>query len=153
MLVALHERANANPADFTFIDLGSGKGRTLLMASDYPFHRILGIELLPALNRIAQDNLAKYKSESQKCFALEAICADASSFPLPDEPLVIYLFNPLLEAPLRKVLSSLEASYKATPRRIYVLYHNPQLEWLFEQSSGMQKVLGTDQYSIFRFIA
>ncbi len=153
MLVALHERANANPADFTFIDLGSGKGRTLLMASDYPFHRILGIELLPALHRIAQENLAKYKSESQKCFALEAICADASSFRLPEEPLVIYLFNPLLEAPLRKVLSSLEASYKASPRAIYVLYHNPQLEWLFAQSSGMQKVLGTDQYSIFRFNA
>ena len=27
---------------FTFIDLGSGKGRTLLLASDYPFKKIVG---------------------------------------------------------------------------------------------------------------
>ncbi len=31
---------------FTFIDLGSGKGRTLLMASDFPFRKILGVEIL-----------------------------------------------------------------------------------------------------------
>ena len=36
---------------FTFIDLGSGKGRTLLMASDYPFRRIIGLELLEELRR------------------------------------------------------------------------------------------------------
>ena len=43
--------------EFTFIDIGSGKGRVLLMAADYPFRRILGIELLPALHRVAQENL------------------------------------------------------------------------------------------------
>ena len=48
--------------EFTFIDVGSGKGRVLLMAADYPFRRILGIELLPALNRVAQENLNAYKS-------------------------------------------------------------------------------------------
>src|SRR5947208_15284999 len=40
-------------SDFTFIDLGSGKGRTLLMASDYPFRRILGVELLAGLDQLA----------------------------------------------------------------------------------------------------
>jgi SAM-dependent methyltransferase len=152
MLAALRDAATANFGDFTFIDLGSGKGRTLLMASDYPFRRILGVELLPALNRIAQENLAKFKSKSQKCFALESICADASTFPLPEEPLVIYLFNPLLEAPLRKALNNLQASFKANPRSIYMLYHNPQLEWLFSQSGVMHKVAGSHQYSIFRVI-
>jgi hypothetical protein len=39
------------PDGFTFIDLGSGKGRTLLMASDYPFARIIGVELLDELER------------------------------------------------------------------------------------------------------
>src|SRR5689334_6318907 len=55
-----HEMLSAlqvNFADFTFIDLGSGKGRTLMMASDYPFRRIFGLELLPDLDRIAQENL------------------------------------------------------------------------------------------------
>src|ERR1700722_11946123 len=36
MLEALRQKAG-DFHDFVFIDLGSGKGRTLLMASDYPF--------------------------------------------------------------------------------------------------------------------
>src|SRR5580692_1239805 len=94
MLEALARQPNLSWADFTFVDLGSGKGRTLLMASDYPFRRIVGVELLPALDQITQENLSHYKSESQQCFALESICADATEFPLPEEPLVLYLFNP-----------------------------------------------------------
>src|SRR5271166_837033 len=83
MLDALRQQIRSDFHDFVFIDLGSGKGRTLLMASDYPFRRIVGVELLPALHRAAQENLSKYHSESQKCFALESICADATEFVFP----------------------------------------------------------------------
>src|ERR1700675_1609318 len=76
-----------NFREFTFIDLGSGKGRTLLMASDYPFHRIVGVELLPSLHQIAQQNLRQYKNVTQKCFALESICADATAVHIPPGPL------------------------------------------------------------------
>src|SRR5579871_4721776 len=80
MIETLQENRNLNLEEFAFIDLGSGKGRTLLMASDYPFHRIVGVELLPSLHKIAQENVSRYKSESQRCFALESVCADATSF-------------------------------------------------------------------------
>jgi len=43
-----------------FIDFGSGKGRTLLLACKYPFHSIIGIEISPALCEIATDNINKY---------------------------------------------------------------------------------------------
>ena len=46
--------------EFTFVDLGSGKGRTLLMASEYPFRRIVGVEILPELHRAAEENIANY---------------------------------------------------------------------------------------------
>ena len=82
---------------FTFIDLGSGKGRTLLIASDYPFRRIIGVELLGELHRIAQENIRTYQSPTRKCFALEIIRGDAREFTFPAEPSVIYLFNPLTE--------------------------------------------------------
>ena len=95
--------------EFTFIDLGSGKGRTLLMASEYPFRRIVGVELLPSLHEIAKENLGKYKSETQKCFALEAVCGDATEFPFPDEPLVIFLFNPFGESGMRRVVAALDS--------------------------------------------
>jgi SAM-dependent methyltransferase len=136
-------------SQFTFIDLGSGKGRTLLMASDYPFRRIVGVELLPSLNQTAQQNLEKYHSESQRCFAIETICADATTFPLPAEALVIYLFNPFPESGLRRALRNLEESLTRHPRPIYVLYYNPQLQSVLNATGRLRGIAGTHQYSIF----
>ena len=150
MLEALREKTHADFRDFIFIDLGSGKGRTLLMASDYPLRRILGVELLPALHYAAQENLAKYRSESQKCFALEAICADAADFPFPVEPTVLYLFNPLPEAGLKKVFANLEKSVRSHPRPVYVLYHNPLLEYVVRDSAPFVRIGGTHQYAMYK---
>ena len=138
-----------NFADFTFIDLGSGKGRTLMMASDYPFRRIFGLELLPDLDRIAQENLRRYKSESQKCFRLEAACGDAQAFEFSADPLLLYLFNPLPPAGLARVIGNLERSLQEHPRAVFVLYHNPEHEEILAQCSGLRRSAGTHQYSIF----
>jgi SAM-dependent methyltransferase len=151
MVDALQALTNLRFADFSFIDLGSGKGRTLLMASDYPFHGIVGVELLPALHRIAQQNLAHYTSHSQKCFALESICGDATGFHFPDGPMLIYLFNPLPESGLRHTLANLARDLALRPRPVYVLYHNPLWEGLLLGGGGWSKLGGTHQYSIFRF--
>jgi SAM-dependent methyltransferase len=150
MLDALQKDEPLNFEDFTFFDLGSGKGRALLMASDYSFRRIVGVELLPTLHEIAEENLRQYKNESQKCFAIEAICTDATSFVMPDEPLVMYLFNPFPEAGLRQVIFHLEESLRAHPRAVYVLYHNPLLEHVLGDSGVLRKIGGTGQYSVFR---
>jgi hypothetical protein len=91
MLHSFGQQSHSDFHDFVFVDLGSGKGRTLLMGSDYPFRRIVGVELLPALHRAARENLRKYRSESQKCFDLESICADATEFSFPVEPMLLYL--------------------------------------------------------------
>ena len=138
-----------NFRDFTFIDLGSGKGRTLLMASEYPFRRIVGVELLPSLHEIAQQNLHQYKSEAQKCFAVESICADATAIAFPNDPLVIFLFNPFPESGMQHMLKNLERSLCSHPRTVYVLYHNPLLEHVLSGSPLLRKIVGTHQYSIY----
>jgi len=149
MLEALGQQSHSDFHDFVFIDLGSGKGRTLLMASDYPFRRIMGVELLPALHQAAQENLRKYRSESQKCFALESICCDATEFAFPAEPMMLYLFNPFPESGLRRMMANLEQSLRRTPRAVYVLYQNPLLEHVLNQSEALSKIGGTHQYSIY----
>ena len=135
--------------DFVFIDIGSGKGRTLLMASEYPFRRIIGVELLPELHRVAQENIRKYKSDSQRCFDLESTCADAREFSFPPEPTVLYLFNPLPEPGLVRLLANLEHSLREHPRSLFVIYHNPVLEHVLAESKWLRKIDGTHQYSIF----
>ncbi|MFY9560099.1 MAG: hypothetical protein WAQ52_07685 [Terriglobales bacterium] len=135
--------------EFTFVDLGSGKGRTLLMASEYPFRKIVGVEILPELHRAAADNIRAYKSVTQRCSQIESICADAREFQLPDEPLVLYLFNPLPGAGLDRVLGSLEQSLHQKPRAVCVLYHNPLLEEKLRGRSWLRATQGTDQFAVF----
>ena len=148
-MIEMLEQNGVDLSEFTFIDLGSGKGRTLLMASDSPFRRVVGVELLPALHTIAEENLSRYKADSQRCFVLEAVCSDATAFVFPDEPLVLYLFNPFPESGLRKAIQNLENSLRSHPRAAYVLYHNPLLEHVLREHSFLKKVAGTHQYSIF----
>jgi SAM-dependent methyltransferase len=136
-------------SQFVFIDIGSGKGRVLLMAADYPFRRVIGVELLPELHRIAQENIRRYESDSQRCFDIESIGGNALDFVFPPEAMVIYLFNPLPEPGLIKLLANLERSLRENPRPVFLLYHNPLLEHVLLVSRWLQKIDQTHQYSMF----
>lgn len=135
---------------FTFVDIGSGKGRALLMASEYPFRKILGVELMAELHRSAEENILIYRSSTQRCRHLESVLADAREFDLPADPLVLYLFNPMPERALSGVLERLEKSMERTPRTVWVVYHNPLGEGTLAASSFFERVGGTAQYSVYR---
>ena len=139
----------ADPSSFLFLDLGSGKGRTLLMASEYPFRRIAGVELLSDLHRVAQDNICKFNNPRQSCFCIESICLDAQEFVFPAEPTILYLFHPFPEAVFETVIGNLEASLVATPRPVFVVYVNPLLEARIAASQHLKKIGGTHQYVIY----
>jgi len=148
-----HEMMASLPIDFdgfTFIDLGSGKGRTLLMASHYPFRRIVGVELIAELHRAAEENIRKYQNPAQRCRQIESIVADARKYEFPGEQLVLYLFNPLLERALGEVLERLGKSLARTPRRVWVVYHNTVLEDILGAAGFLEKAGGTEQYSVYR---
>jgi SAM-dependent methyltransferase len=143
-------RLNISYERFTFLDLGSGKGRTLLMASDYPFKRIIGAEIIPEFHAIAQENLRRYRSDEQRCFALETWLGDAGEFPFPLEPMVVYLFNPFPADILREVLERMHASLAEHPRETYVLYHNLVHEDVLLEMAFLERLHRTDQYAIYR---
>ncbi len=138
-----------NVEGFAFIDLGSGKGRTLLMASSYPFQRIVGMELLSELNAIAMANIARYRSDAQKCFSIESHAGDARQFEFPAEPIILYLFNPFPEHILREVLANLEKSFIESPRSVCVLYHNLVHESVFAEEKWLRETRRTHQYAVY----
>jgi SAM-dependent methyltransferase len=136
----------------TFIDIGSGKGRALLLASEFPFRRIIGIELLPELNRIAEENIGKFSNAQGRTMAFESVCGDATEFKFPDEPLVVYLFHPLTEAGFRKVLVNLQSSLKQFPRPAQIVYVNPIFEMILAGMHDFKKVTGTHQYAVYEAV-
>jgi len=134
-------------AKFTFVDLGSGKGRTLLMASEFGFRRIIGVELLPELHEVARRNIAAWPSARPG--QIEAYCMDARDFVFPAEPLLAYLFNPLPEPALRVVTERLRRSVEAHPRAVRVVYLNPILEHVLAEVGFLRRVDGSFRFAVW----
>ena len=115
------ERLPEPTEDFTFIDLGCGKGRALLVAAQFPFTQILGVELshdlctIARMNNVADPRVAIYRQ-------------DAATAVYPEAPLVIFLYHPFLKRVLRRVLSNLERQRRRSPHPTYLLYANGRYE-------------------------
>ena len=135
---------------FTFVDIGSGKGRALLMAAEYPFRRVVGVELLPQLHAIAEQNIRGFDHGRQQAEDVVSLCMDAAEFEFPIEPLVVFLFNPLPEPALQQVLARLGESLERRPRTAYAIYHNPVLEYVLANDRRWQRVAGTMHYCVYR---
>ena len=114
--------------EFTFIDFGSGKGRALLLAAEYPFRKIAGVEFSPELDSIAQQNVKNYLNPKQRCYAIESVCMDFSAYEPPGGPCVFYFYNPCEACVLAKTFENIRRSLEREPRAIYVLYVAPAHE-------------------------
>lgn len=136
-------------SQFTFIDLGCGKGRVLLMASDYPFQRIVGVEFMPELHLTAKKNIAGYSSHRQQCRSIEAVCMDARDFQFPPELLVVYLFNPFSESTFAHVLANLRRSVEKEPRQVYIAYRFTEFEPLLAQVPWLERIAGAEQWVVY----
>jgi hypothetical protein len=111
--------------DFVFVDFGSGKGKVLMLAAQYPFRRVVGVELWEDLHQIALGNIERFRRHRACAAETVSVRMDAADFPIPEEPLVLYFFNPFPEAVVGRVLENLERSLERAPRRVYVLFYAP----------------------------
>jgi len=111
--------------DFTFMDMGSGKGAVLLYASEFPFRRVVGVEFASALHTIAERNIVTYRNKTVKCKNVTSVCMDAAAYPIPPEPTVFYFGNPFKGAVLTTVRANIEASLVQHPREVIIIYHHP----------------------------
>jgi SAM-dependent methyltransferase len=125
-------------ADYTFIDLGAGKGRALLLASELPFDRIVGVELSPVLTSIAQRNIARWLRTPRACNCIQALHADALAVPLPDSPVLLYLFNPFDAVLTQRLAHRLQALAPNRSHPIDILYLRPDHAAILERIPGIQ---------------
>ena len=112
----------SNLHDHTFIDIGSGKSRTLLLASRYPFAEIIGVEFARELVDIARSNIEHFRDPSQRCRALSVVDADAAAYDFPEAPLVVYFYNPFSKDVFDIVLKNLVSSLERRPRNCFIVY-------------------------------
>jgi hypothetical protein len=136
--------------DYTFIDFGSGKGLVLLLASTYAFRRIIGVEFSPQLHRIAEQNIRNYQNPAQRCRKIELLLGDVIDYRIPEDPVVLYLFNPFNEKLVELLVANIRKSLEAKPRPIIVLYKNPIANEVFEKQGFLHTVKITKEYAIYK---
>ena len=128
---AMLEQLHLDFQRFRFVDLGSGKGRALMLASDYPFREIIGVELSPELDRIARSNIARYSEAKSGLLSGPPVISmqgDATDFAWPEGPLIVYMWNAFTRPVMERVFHSLDRSLKQEPRELYLVYIHPELE-------------------------
>ena len=127
---------NEAPRTLIFIDLGCGKGRTLLVASKLGFNQVIGVEFARELVQIARANLARMGVVNAS-----VIHGDAAEFQFPDDDFVLYLYNPFSQEVMRRVIANLRRS---RAKRIFVMYFDPQCAGVLD-SSGFLNRFGCPQ--------
>jgi SAM-dependent methyltransferase len=126
--------------DYTFIDFGSGKGRVLLLASELPFKRVVGVELSPRLHEIAQRNVQIFGAGTQQHRKIELVCTDATAYALPAENTVFYFFDPFELPILRAVIENIRQSLQGNQHRIFIAYVNPTYSVAMDRSGFLERI-------------
>lgn len=123
------QRTAPQPIERTvFLDIGAGKGRAMLLASQFPFLRVEGIELNADLAHIANANISLWNNdlEANSLSPLHLHHADATTHPLPPEPTLAFLFHPFELPLLRRFLRHIEISISNNPHPFDLLYVNAE---------------------------
>lgn len=145
--------SNKIPSDRIFVDFGCGKGRALLIASEYDFKKVRGVEFAEELSKIANDNIAKYKTKTGTATEFKIICSDASLYKIKPDENVFFIFNSFDEVVLQKVLENIAESLKAYRRNILIVYYNPCHSSIVEQQPFIKESerlsLYTDEVVIY----
>lgn len=117
------------PSD-VFVDLGSGKGKALLIAGRLPYQRVVGVELDKELVDYSKRNVecARPRLRARQ---VESVHANALEWPIPDDTSVVFMNCPFIGETFHDVVSRIIESYDLNPRNLHIVYSKPwEHDWL-----------------------
>jgi SAM-dependent methyltransferase len=130
--------------DYTLVDVGCGKGRVLMLASQHGFREIVGVELNPRLAAVARKNLSKWLRLSRACPKVAVVQQDALTFPIPEGPVVLFFFNSFEREMAEMWLERMGQAASVRNGPIDLIYVHPEFDALVRQVQGMQVVAQAD---------
>ena len=124
----------------TFIDFGAGMGRAVLLASEFRFRAVIGVELHPALVRISRRNMALWRGGGRAVAPMRMACRDVTELPLPEGPCVAFLFNPFGAPVLRRLLRGWSRTFAVREGKLDILYVNNEQESVIKREPGFERL-------------
>jgi SAM-dependent methyltransferase len=124
---------------YTFVDLGCGKGRVVIIGSEFPFQDIVGIELSPKLARIAQSNVVKIHRQFPGRPPIRIIAGNALDNLLTNGKIVFYLYNSFGRELMSQLVHKIESALLSTLEHVFIVYHNPVWGSLLDASPALRR--------------
>jgi len=146
---ALQALPVSDPRDYTLIDIGSGKGRIMFLAAEYPFRRIVGVESVRELHEAAERNIQRYRYQARRCPSLEAVHAKAQDYAWPTDPLVLFFFNPFPADVMTRVMQRVARSLEESPRPLWLILLFPELASIIESETTLRLHEETRKHHIY----
>jgi predicted RNA methylase len=137
-------------ADYAFVDLGSGKGRALLLAAQLGFKTITGVEFSQELHLAATKNISAARGKWPNAERIELVCGDAAQFSPPALPVVCYLYNPFGASVMRKVIDAWTQSISAHSLDVWIVYSNPTQQELLKREPRFEHLFTRKGTAVFR---
>jgi SAM-dependent methyltransferase len=138
------------PTSGVFIDIGCGKGRQLLLAAEYGFKRLRGVEFAKELCCIARDNAIRHRRRTGIDSQIDVVHADATQYQIRDDENVFLVNNPFGAGLMEKLVQNISASLCARDRQVFIMYINPRFRSIM-QGHGFMPVLELEGGDIITF--
>jgi SAM-dependent methyltransferase len=116
------ENVGLDHREYSFVDLGCGKGRVVLCAAAYPFKRVVGVDISESLVQIARRNVDIFPARARRCDDVQVLNADATTLDFPETNILLHLYHPFESEVTAAVLGRLEQSLAQKPRRVVIAY-------------------------------
>jgi SAM-dependent methyltransferase len=126
--------------EITFVDVGAGMGRAVLLAAEMPFKAVVGVELHPTLAGIARRNATVWQKSGRARAPIKIVLGDAIEFKWPAGPCLAFLFNPFGETVMRRMVKSWRKSFAERAGELDILYVNNEQERALEGHLGLNRL-------------
>jgi|CXWL01.1.fsa_nt_gi SAM-dependent methyltransferase len=150
VLRSIIEAFAADAAEYEFVDIGSGKGKALLVASTYPFRRVRGVEFSPQLHETATRNIAAFGSAGPvKCEDVRSYCLDAREVSDFGANTLVFMFNPLSAVPMEQFVRRIEAEAQASGASMIIAYLAPRARRPLDESKVFACLLDSARLVVY----
>jgi len=123
--------------DYTFFDLGCGKGRAVLLASELGFREAVGVELNAGLAEIAQANTRIWTAAGKARSPIRIVCGDATEVMWPSGPCLVYLYNPFAKRVMKDVVEVMRQQFDGRRDELEIVYQKPEQAAVLESDFEM----------------
>lgn len=134
----------------SFVDIGAGMGRAVLLASTYPFRTVRGIEISPGLREIAAANLRGATGLRRVCADVAVVRDDARIWNYPAGDVVAFMYNPFDREAVAAALGAL--LHRRDAGETWLMYHTPVERILIEHDPRWDVVAETASGVVYRYL-